>query len=74
MGGKDSNAYANRSIVNAVYRDIYGQIYRNFGVRSYKAIKRNQTDKVIMVIETYVPPVILQDRIDNENAQQKLAI
>lgn len=40
MGGKDSNAYANRSIVNAVYRDIYGQIYRNFGVRSYKAIKR----------------------------------
>lgn len=74
MGGKDSNAYANRSIVNAVYRDIYGQIYRNFGVRSYKAIKRNQTDKVIMVIETYVPPVILQDRIDNENAQQKLDV
>lgn len=74
MGGKDSNAYANRSIVNAVYRDIYGQIYRNFGVRLYKAIKRNQTDKVIMVIETYVPPVILQDRIDNENAQQRLEV
>lgn len=74
MGGKDSNAYANRSIVNAVYRDIYGQIYRNFGVRSYKAIKRNQTDKVIMVIETYVPPIILQDRIDNENAQQRLDV
>lgn len=72
MGGKDSNAYANRSIVNAVYRDIYGQIYRNFGVRSYKAIKRNQTDKVIAVIETYVPPVILQDRIDSENAQRVL--
>jgi len=74
MGGKDSCAYANRSIVNAVYRDIYGQIYRNFGVRSYKAIKRNQIDKVIIVIETYVPPVILQDRIDNENAQQRLEV
>lgn len=74
MGGKNSSAYANRSIVNAVYHDIYGQIYRNFGVRSYKAIRRNQTDKVIAVIEGYVPPVILQDRIDNENAQQRLEI
>lgn len=74
MGGKNSNAYANRSIVNAVYHDIYGQIYRNFGVRSYKAIKRKHTDKVIRVIEDYVPPVILQDRIDNENAQQTLDV
>lgn len=74
MGGKNSNAYANRSIVNAVYHDIYGQIYRNFGVRSYKAIKRKQTDKVIRVIEDYVPPVILQDRIDNENSQQTLDV
>lgn len=74
MGGKGSNAYANRSIVHAVYRDIYGQIYRNFGVKSYRAIKRNQTDKVIAVIEGYIPPVILQDRIDNENAQQTLNV
>lgn len=72
MGGKGSNAYANRSIVNAVYRDIYSQIYRNFGVKSYKAIKRSQTDKVITVIEEYKPPVVLQDRIDSENAQQSL--
>lgn len=74
MGGKSSNAYANRSIVNAVYRDIYGQVYRNFGVKSYKAIKRNQTDKAIAVIEAYAPPIILQDRIDNENAQQRLDV
>lgn len=72
MGGKGSNAYANRSIVNAVYKDIYGQIYRNFGVSTYKAIKRSQTDKVITVIEEYKPPVVLQDRIDSENAQQSL--
>lgn len=74
MGGKSSNAYANRSIVHAVYSDIYGQIYRNFGVRSYKALKRNQADKVISIIETYVPPIILQDRIDSENAQQTLNV
>lgn len=74
MGGKNSNAYANRSIVNAVYKDIYGQIYRNFGVSTYKAIKRNQTEKVLLIIEEYKPPVVLQDRIDNENAQQKLNV
>lgn len=74
MGGKSSNAYANRSVVNAVYRDIYGQIYRNFGVKSYRAIKRNQTDKAIEVIEAYTPPVILQDRIDGENVQQRLDV
>lgn len=74
MGGKSSNAYANKSIVHAVYHDIYGQIYRNFGVKSYKAIKRNQTDKAIEVIESYTPPVILQDRIGSENAQQRLDV
>lgn len=72
MGGKESNAYRNRSIVNSVYRDIYGQIYRNFGVSTYKALKRNQCEKVLEVIRRYVPPVILADRIQNENAQNSL--
>lgn len=74
MGGKDSNAYRDRSIVNTVYRDIYSQIYRNFGVRSYKAIKRSQTDKVIEVVNKYEPPVILEERIQNANAQQRLDV
>ncbi len=74
MGGKSSNAYANRSIVSAVYRDIYRQIYRNFGVKSYRALKRSQTDKVISIIAAYEPPVILQDRIDSENAQQTFSL
>lgn len=72
MGGKNSNAYRNRSIVNSVYRDIYGQIYRNFGVSTYKALKRSQCEKVLEVIHGYVPPVILADRIQNENAQNSL--
>jgi len=71
MGGKASNAYHNRSIVQAVYCDIYGQIYRNFEIKSYKALKRCQTDKAIEIINDYKAPVMLQDRIDNENAQQK---
>lgn len=74
MGGKESNAYRNRSIVNSVYRDIYGQIYRNFGVSTYKALKRSQCEKVLEVISAYVPPVILVDRIKQENSQQSLKL
>lgn len=72
IGGKESNAYHNRSIVAKVYRDIYGQIYRNFGIGTYKALRRNQSDMAIEVVEKYEPPVILAERIQNENAQQKM--
>lgn len=72
MGGKDSNAYRNRSIVNKVYRDIYRQIYRNFEVSTYKALKRNQCDMVIEIVGKYELPVVLKDQIEQANAQQKL--
>lgn len=72
MGGKDSNAYRNRSIVNKVYRDIYRQIYRNFEVSTYKALKRNQCDVVIEIVRKYELPVVLKDQIEQCNAQQKL--
>lgn len=74
MGGKDSNAYHNRSIVNKVYRDIYRQICRNFEVSSYKALKRSQCDMVIEVVRKYELPIILADQIEQVNAQQKLDI
>lgn len=72
MGGKESNAYRNRSIVNKVYRDIYRQIYRNFEVSTYKALKRNQCDMVIEIVRKYELPVVLKDQIEQCNAQQKL--
>lgn len=72
MGGKESNAYRNRSIVNKVYRDIYRQIYRNFEVSTYKALKRNQCDMVIEIVGKYELPVVLKDQIEQCNAQQKL--
>lgn len=72
MGGKDSNAYRNRSIVNKVYRDIYRQIYRNFEVSTYKALKRNQCDMVIEIVRKYELPIVLKDQIEQANAQQNL--
>ena len=41
LGGKDSNAYKDKSLRGKVYHDIYRELKRQFGVTTYKAIKRN---------------------------------
>ena len=69
LGGKDSNAYKDSSLRARVYSDIYGQLKREFGVSSYKAIKRSQTDYAIQVIEAYELPMALKDEIEDVNAQ-----
>ena len=67
MGGKSSIAYHDRSIVQMVYRDIYGEIHRNFGCRSYKEIARKNIDKAIEVIENYTLPMYLTEKIEQSN-------
>ena len=69
LGGKDSPAYKDNSIRQQVYSDIDAQLRREFGVNTYKAIKRNQCDVAIKIINEYELPMYLKDRIDNENAQ-----
>lgn len=72
MGGKLSNAYNNRSIRQRVYNNLYANLKYNFGVKSYKSIKRSQCDKAIEIILSYQPPFFLQQMIENENAQQMI--
>lgn len=40
LGGKDSNAYMAASLRSKVYQDIHRELKRQFGISSYKAIKR----------------------------------
>lgn len=72
LGGKTSNAYQNKSLRAKLYADIYGQLKREFGVSTYKAIKRNQTDVALHVIEGYKPPLVIAQAVAYENAQEKL--
>lgn len=74
LGGKESNAYKDKSIRSKVYRDIYGELKRQFGVDSYKAIKRSQCEIVIKIIEKYELPLSLKEQIENCNKQLKLVI
>lgn len=69
LGGKGSNAYNNASLRGKVYRDLEGQLRREFGVTSYKAIHRNQTDKALEIISDYELPYCLKEQIEDENAQ-----
>ena len=69
LGGKESNAYNNASLRGKVYRDLEGQLRREFGVTSYKAIHRNQTSKALEIIASYELPFCLLEQIENENSQ-----
>ena len=69
LGGKQSNAYSDASLRGRVYSDIYGQLKREFGVGSYKAIKRSQTEIAVGIINGYDLPIALGDEINDANAQ-----
>lgn len=69
LGDKTSPAYHEKSLRSKVYADIYREIKRQFGVSSYKAIKRNQCEMAVEIINAYTPPIVIRDEIDAVNAQ-----
>lgn len=72
LGGKGTPAYNNKSLRGKVYSDIYGQLKREFGVASYKAIKRSQCDNAVAIIDEYELPLVLQEQISSENNQMHI--
>lgn len=81
MGGKDSEAYKDTAIRAAVYRDIYNQIKREFGIysddgrpKSYKALKRKYIYDAHELIDAYEVPQYLRESIEEVNAQLSLAV
>ena len=72
--GYDTPAYKDKSLRGKVYSDIYGQIKREFGVNSYKALKRKQLDIAIDFVKNYELPMILADEIKAMNSQVALEV
>ena len=72
LGGKESNAYADKSLRGKVYSDIYEQLKRQFGVTSYKNIKRSELDDALGVIRYYLLPIVLRNEIMQANSQMRL--
>ena len=67
LGGKNSPAYKDRTIRSNVYNKLHANLRWNFGVKSFKAIRRKQCDKAIEVINRWDPPVFLAEEIEKLN-------
>ena len=72
LGGKDSLAYQDRSLRGKVYSDLHREIKRQFGVTTYKAIRRNQCDNVCRIISEYELPMVLQEQVEAANTNMLL--
>ncbi|PFK16062.1 ORF6C domain-containing protein [Bacillus cereus] len=73
LGGKQSNAYQHAGIRGQVYRDIYKQLYREFGVTSHKAIKRGHLALATKIVGEYTLPIVLSEKINIVNSQIKFS-
>lgn len=74
LGGKQSSAYQNKGLRTKLYNNLYANLKYNFGIRSYKSIKRRQVDNAVEVINSYKPPFFLEEMIENENAQRSFGV
>lgn len=72
LGGKESPSYHNKGLRSRVYQDIYRELKRQFGVATYKAIKRNQAETAVNVINSYCVPLALKEQVDSCNAQMEM--
>lgn len=80
LGGKKTEAYKDTNIRSKVYRDIYGQVKREFGLysddgkpKSYKALKRKHIYEAHECIDCYEAPMYIKELINDANAQMSLA-
>lgn len=74
LGGKKSNAYKNIDLRKRVFRDIYSEIKRQYGLidekgrqQSYKKLKRKYLKGAFIVVDEYELPIALANEIDAEN-------
>lgn len=79
LGGKKSEAYKENKVRQTVYRDIYSQLKREFGIydedgktKSYKALKRKDLADAHEFIDCYTLPAYLQSVITDCNAQIRM--
>lgn len=81
LGGKQTNSYKDSKVRATVYTDIYNQIKREFGLydakgrfTSYKALKRRYIYEAHELIDAYVLPTYLAERVSDCNAQMNMEV
>lgn len=81
LGGKQAEAYKDKGIRSKVFRDIYEQLKREFGLnddggrpKSYMALKRKYLAEAHEFIDCYQVPTYLLEQIKASNAQMNLGV
>lgn len=73
LGGKESNAYKDKSLSKKVFINCYQTLKGNFeDIGKYTEIKRKYRHEALRIVEKYEPPFFLAQQIENVNAQQTL--
>ena len=79
LGGKKSEAYKDTNVRSKVYRDIYDQVKREFGLysedgkpKSYKSLKRKHLYEAHECVDCYEAPMYIKELIRDANAQMSL--
>lgn len=74
LGGKKSPAYQDVALRRNVFRDIYTEVKRQYGLiddngrqKSYKKLKRKYLNGAMDVVENYELPIALQNEVDSLN-------
>lgn len=80
LGGKKSEAYRDSNIRSKVYRDIYDQVKREFGLygedgkpKSYKSLKRKYIYEAHECVDCYEALMYIKEMIQDVNAQMSLS-
>lgn len=74
LGGKKSAAYADTALRSKVYKDIYGEVKRQYGLedasgrkQSYKKLKRKHLNGAMDIVSNYIPPIAISNEIEEVN-------
>lgn len=74
MGGYHGQAYNNKKVRGAVYKEMANIIKGHFMVDEYASIPLSRFDEAIQMVEAWTPSEVLKLAIDGSNAQTALEV
>lgn len=72
LGGKNSNAYKDKSLSRKVFRALEHDFKETFNISRYEDLKKEDFEAAINFIENWYPPYTLKQEIEAKNSQENL--
>lgn len=72
LGGKDSNAYKDKTLSRKTFRALEHEFKEAFVISRYEDLRKEDFDKAIDFIGNWYPPCVLSREIEAKNSQENL--